>query len=127
MRCSSGGCVFERLLERDEADVVEHDDARFLGILELRQHRDAVRIDGPADEHGVVGVDDRRELRHRFADRRLRAAIEDQPDRALVVVRGDEHDGAVEIRVHDRRRGDQEVAGQGVHGLSLHYVASLLA
>ena len=98
-----------------------------LGILELREHRDAVRIDGTADEHRVADVDDRRELRHRLADRRLRAAIEDQPDRALVVVRRDQHDGALEIRIHDRRRGDQEVAGQGVHALSLHYVANLPA
>ena len=108
-----------------KANVVEDDDARFLGILELREHRDTVRVDRPADEHGVTGIDDRRQLRHRLTDRRLRTAIEDQPDRALVVVRRDQHDRPFEIRIHDRGRGDQEVAGQGVHGLSLHYVANL--
>ena len=57
------------------------------------------------------------------SEQRLRIS----PIGALVRVRGDQHDGALEIRVHDRRRGDQEVAGEGVHALSLHYAANVLA
>jgi len=84
-----------------------------------------VGIDGAADEHRLVDVDDRRELRHRLADGRRRTTIEDDADGPLVVVRRDQHHRPLEVRVHDRRRGDQEVAGKGVHGLSLHYAANV--
>ena len=60
----------ERLFNGDETDVVQHHDTRLFGILELRQHRNAVGIHGTSDEHRLVGVDDGRELRHRLADRR---------------------------------------------------------
>src|SRR2546423_2207749 len=49
--------AFEGLIERDEANLVQHHDTRVIRIAELGDRGDAVRIHGPANAHLIVDID----------------------------------------------------------------------
>ena len=96
----------------DEADVLEYERGRLLHVVELRQHDDRGRLHRAADVDAGAGVDEVFQRRHRIHDLGLGRPVEHEPHRALVGVLGDEHDRAPEVRVEERRRGDQELAAE---------------
>ena len=55
------------------------------------------------------------ELGHRFADGRLRRAVEHQPERAIVAVLDHQHDGPEEVGVDQPWARDQQLAARRVH------------
>ncbi len=94
----------------EHSDVVERDQGRVGGVLELGQDDHRRRLDRAADEQPLLRVEQRLELRDGFPDAGLRGAVEHQPERALVVVLDHEHDGAPEVWIEQRRSGHQELS-----------------
>ena len=98
-----------------EPDRALDDQPGLPGIAELGQDDDRRRLDRAAGEDRRVRAGDVGQPRDRAADRHLRRPVEHEAHRALVVVRGDEDDGAAEVRVLEARAGDEELSAQGIH------------
>ena len=92
--------------------------AASVGVFELGQDDHRRRLDRAADEQLLLGIEQRLELGDGLADAGLRRAVQDQPERALVVVLDDEHDRAPEVRVQQRRTGDQQLSSHRLHQAS---------
>ena len=105
-----------RLVERREAERLEERHRGVVGVEELAEHEHGLRLHRPADPDLLAVVDDRLELRHRAGDLDGRRAVEHEPRRAVLGVLGHEDDGAPEVRVEQRRRGDEEVSAERLHG-----------
>ncbi len=103
------------VLEGEEADVAGDELRRRIGLLVLGEHQDRRGLHGPADVHGILSPGEVLEVRDRLADRRVRRAVEDDAERALVVVLAHQHDRPDEVRVLESRARDQQAASQGVH------------
>ena len=96
---------------------------RLGAAVEVGERRDRRRLDGAAHEDRVAVGDEVREMRHGLGHRSGCGSVQHEPHGALVGVRGDEHDGAPEVRVEQRRRGDEQLALQRV----VHACSSMIA
>ena len=105
-----------RLVERREAERAEERHRRVVRVDELAEHEHGVRLHGAAEPDLLAVVDEILELRHELGDRRRRRPVQHEPGRALLVVLGDEHDGAAEVRVVQARRRDEQLSFERVHG-----------
>ena len=108
-----------RVVERREAERAEERHRRVVRIDELAEHEHRIRLHRPAEPDLLLVLDERLELRHELRHRRRRRPVEHETCRAFVRVLGDEHDGAAEVRVEQRRRRDQQLALERVHGTLL--------
>src|SRR5581483_11033377 len=104
-----------RIRERREAQRPEERHRGIVGIEELAEDEDCLRLHRAPDPHGIAVVDDLLELRHRAGDLHGRGAIEHEPGSPLLAVLGHEDDGAAEVRVEQGRRRDEEVSLERVH------------
>ncbi len=105
------GQLVELRLGRDEPDLGDDDPGRLLGIRELAEDDERLRLDRAADEDRL-GAGDRLELRDHRCDLGLGGPVEDDSHRPVVPVLGDQDDAALEVRIGERRRGDQELSAQ---------------
>ena len=80
------------------------------GVLELAEDEQRVGLDRSAGADQRLLADERRELGRDLADDELAGAIEDEPQRALVAVLADEDDGPGEVRIGERRAGDEQLS-----------------
>jgi hypothetical protein len=106
--------IVELAAVTDEPDVLDHADAGLLDVVELGEHEQRVGLDGPtAVDDGVV-AGQLREVGRRLADDQLAGMVEHQAQRTLLVVLADEHDAAGEVRVRQRRAGDEQLSTERV-------------
>jgi len=96
----------------DEADVLDDRDAGHRRVLELGEHEQGVGLDRAALVDQRVAARELGELGRRLADDELARAVQHEPERALLVVLADEHDGPREVRVRERRSGDEQLSAQ---------------
>ena len=54
------------------------------------------------------------ELGRDLADDELAGAVEDEPERTLVAVLADEHDRPGEVRIGERRAGDEQLSAERI-------------
>jgi putative thioredoxin len=87
---------------------------------------DHARLSRRLERYKRLGTDarDLGELRDHVRDLTLRRAVEDDPHRAVLVVLGDQDHGAGEVRIDQRRRGDQQLAAQRVIQHASHSCAA---
>ena len=90
----------------DEADVVDDQHRGVVRVVELGKHEHGRLLYGAAHVHRLLLTDEREEVGHRIHDRGLGRPVQHEPGRALLVVLRDEDDGATEVRVEERRRGE---------------------
>ena len=76
-------------------------------LVELDEDDDRLGLHRAADVDDLVGVGEVAEVGHRLGDPQLGGPREHEPDRALLVVVGHQHDRPPEVRVDERRRGDR--------------------
>ena len=99
---------------RDEPDVGDDDPGGLLGVGELAEDDERLGLHRAADEDRLLDRD-LRELGKHVGDLGVGGAVEHDAHRALLPVLGDQHDRAGEVRVAERRRGDQQLSAQRVH------------
>ena len=104
------------MLPREEPDRPERHQARALRVVELGHDHGRVGLDRAALEQQVAGRHQVGERGNGLVHRHLGRTVEDDPDRALVVVMADQDDRAPEVRVEERGVRDQELPAEGIHG-----------
>ena len=121
LREVASGELLEAGVRGGKADPAEDEQARGRGVRELGEHHDRAALDGAADEDLLLALEQLPELRHRGGDGRGRGPVEDEAERAVLAVQPDQHDGAREVRVLERRRSNQQTScerfGRHLHRL----------
>ena len=109
------GTISSGLVERGETERLEERHRGVVGVDELAEHEHGLRLHRPADPDLLVLLDELLEIGHRGRDRDERRAVEHEPRRAVVGVLGDEDDRPAEVRVEQRRRGDEKMSAERLH------------
>ena len=95
-----------------EADPPHDQHPGGIGIKELRQQHDRARLHRASDVDGLLSRDRRLERRHGLADGDRGGAVEDDAECAFLAVHADQHHAAPEVRIEQRRRGEQQLTGK---------------
>src|SRR6266702_3942943 len=103
------------ILVHQEPDGAERDHVHVLRVLELRQDHGGLGLHGTAQEQRVVGPHQLGERGCRVPHRGLGGAVQHHPNRAVVVVPGDQHHRSAEVRVPQVGTRDQQLPAQAVH------------
>src|SRR6202035_3300698 len=106
------GQLLDTGVRRGEADSPEHQDLGESRLEELGQADDGGGLHGTADVHRLELVHRGLELRYGLAYRHGGRAVEYHPHCAFFVVHSDQHDRSEEVRVKQRRGGEQQLTGK---------------
>src|SRR5690606_29988537 len=124
LRPAAAGDGLEHVLRRREAELAADRDGRVPFADRLVQHEATVHLDRTAVEHRRTGERRDLELQVDALEQRrqidLHRPVDDEAQRALRTVLGDEHDRAPEVRVGHVGHGDQELVGQVGRQLFAH-------
>jgi hypothetical protein len=107
----------------NEADVGKDDRGRVVGLLELGQDDDGLRLDRAADVNDRARLHEVGERGSRFRGHCLRGPVEDDAHRTLLAMLRDEHYRAAEVVVVQGGRCDQELPSERLDGI--HVLHSL--
>jgi hypothetical protein len=84
-------------------------------VAKVGQHDRRVGRHRSAAVHRRAGLGERLQHRRDVCERHLERPVEHQAERALVIVGGDQHHGAREVGINQRRGCDQQFAAQRFH------------